>query len=327
MTEVLRFCPSCGARLEGRGGEEGQRLVCDACGYVFYRNPLPVAAAVLLNDAREVLLVKRRQAPHKGEWCLPTGFAELEESIEAAALRELREETGITGRVRRLLNAASASSEYYGDLLFVCFEVERTGGAERPGDDAKEIAWFPEDRVPRLAFGPHEEAVARCFAQHRDEWVIQDSFARLERGGEALISDALVSLVEEHAEEISARWLQAVRSSPTTPTYAGLPPGLAQERAIAVLSKFCSWLSGEEHGEEVAEFYRTLGSQRRRQGFALHEVISAFTLLRREIWLFIGRRDALVDLLEVYRAMELSRRVVLFFDKALYHTARGFAEG
>jgi len=33
-----------------------------------------------------------------------------------------------------------------------------------------------------------------------------------------------------------------------------------------------------------------------------------------------------VDLMEVYRAMELSRRVVLFFDKALYHTARGFAE-
>jgi 8-oxo-dGTP diphosphatase len=327
MNEALRYCASCGERVEHRPSEESQRLVCGACGFVFYRNPLPVAASVLLNDSREVLLVKRRQAPHRGEWCLPTGFAELEESIEAAALRELKEETGIEGRIRRLLNAASASSDYYGDLLFVCFEVEHAAGVGRPGDDAEEIAWFPEDRVPRLAFRPHEEAVARCFAQHRDEWAIQDSFARLEAGGEALISDALVSLVEEHAEEISARWLGAVRSSPSTPTYAGLPPGLAQERAIAVVSKFCSWLSGEEHGEEVAEFYRTLGYQRRRQGFALHEVISALTLLRREIWLFIGRRDALVDLLEVYRAMELSRRVVLFFDKALYHTARGFAEG
>jgi hypothetical protein len=56
-------------------------------------------------------------------------------------------------------------------------------------------------------------------------------------------------------------------------------------------------------------------------------VLSALTLLRREIWMFIGERAALVDLLEVYRAMELSRRVVLFFDKALYHRARGFNEG
>jgi ADP-ribose pyrophosphatase YjhB (NUDIX family) len=326
MADEYRYCPHCGARLEQRRVEELQRQACDGCGTVFYRNPLPVAASVLLNEAREVLLVKRRRAPHKGEWCLPTGFAESEESIEAAALRELAEETGVTGRVLRLLSTASAASEYYGDLLFVCFEVERTGGAERAGDDAEEIAWFPSDRLPRLAFPAHEEATARCFARHRDEWAIQDSFARLETGGEALISDVLVSLVEEHAEEISACWLSVVRGSPSTPTYAALPAGLVQERAIAALSSFCSWLSGEEHWDEVADFYHTLGRQRREQGFSLHEVLSALTLLRREIWLFIGRREALVDLMEVYRAMELSRRVVLFFDKALYHAARGFAE-
>jgi ADP-ribose pyrophosphatase YjhB (NUDIX family) len=327
MTAEHRYCPHCGAGLAGRSEGELQRQVCDACGSVFYGNPLPVAASVLLNDAREVLLVKRGSAPHKGEWCLPTGFAESEESIEAAALRELEEETGLTGRVARLLSAGSATSPYYGDLLFVCFEVERAGGEERAGDDAEEIAWFPVDRVPRLAFAPHEEALARCFDQHRDEWAIQDSFARMERGGEALISDALVRLVEEHAEEISRRWLEVVRTTPTTPTYAALPSGIVQEKALAALSRFCSWLSGEEHGEEVAEYYRTLGRQRREQGFTLPEVLSALTLLRREIWMFIGERAALVDLLEVYRAMELSRRVVLFFDKALYHMARGFNEG
>jgi hypothetical protein len=132
--------------------------------------------------------------------------------------------------------------------------------------------------------------------------------------------------VEEHAEEISRRWLAEVRRSSSTPTYASLPPGMVQEKAIAALSKFCSWLSGEEHEKEVAAFYRILGRQRREQGFALHEVLSALTLLKREIWSFIGQRGALVDLMEVYRAMELSRRVGLFFDTALYHTARGFDE-
>lgn len=327
MTGDHRYCPHCAAPLAGRSTGGHRRQVCGACGSVFYANPLPVAASVLLNDDREVLLVKRKGAPHKGEWCLPTGFAESEESIEAAALRELEEETGLVGRIARLLSAGSTTSAFYGDLLFVCFEVERTGGAERAGDDAEELAWFPADRVPRLAFRPHDEALARCFDQHRDEWAIQDSFARMERGDVALISDALVRLVEDHAEEISGRWLEAVRSTTSTPSYVGLPAGVVQEKAIAALSSFCSWLSGEEPGEEVAAFYRTLGRQRREQGFTLPEVLSALTLLRKEIWTFIGERDALVDLLEVYRAMELSRRVALFFDKALYHVARGFTEG
>jgi 8-oxo-dGTP diphosphatase len=325
MSPDRRFCAHCGATLELRRLEDHTREVCGACGSVFYSNPLPVAAAVVLNAERELLLVKRRNPPHKGEWCLPTGFAEMDESIEDAALRELAEETGIKGRILGLLSTGSTPSDFYGDLLFVCFEVERSGGVEQAGDDAEELSWFPLDRVPRLAFAPHDEAVLRCHERHRDEWAIQDSFARLQSGGEALISDTLVRLVEDHAEEISGRWLKAVRSGPSTPSYAKLPTGQVQEKAIAALSEFCRWLSGEEHGEEVAAFYRKLGRQRREQEFGLHEVISALTLLRREIWRFLGRREELVGMMEVYRAMELSRRVVLFFDKALYHTARGFA--
>ena len=326
MAHEHRFCPHCGTSFQRSDSVMDPAQTCSACGVVSYRNPLPVAASVVLNSSREVLLVKRRHPPHKGMWCLPTGFAETAESIEDAALRELSEETGVTGRVVRLLTAASTQSAFYGDLLFVCFEVVRTGGKDVAGDDAEEIAWFPIDRVPRLAFAPHEDALARCLEQHRDEWAIQDSFARLESGGEALISDALVSLVEDHAEEIARRWLAVVRHNPSTPTYASLPAAIVQERALSALSKFCSWLIGKEHGDEVAEFYHTLGGQRRIQGFPLHEVLSALTLLRREIWLFIGGREALVDLMEVYRAMELSRRIVLFFDKVLYHTARGFLD-
>lgn len=326
MAGEPRFCATCGAPL--RPAPPGTlHPSCAWCGTVSYRNPLPVAAAVLLNERREALLVKRRHAPHKGEWCLPTGFAELGESIEAAALRELEEETGVRGRVLRLLSAASAESAFYGDLLFVSFEVERVAGREQAGDDAEEVAWFPLDRVPRLAFPAHEAAVAECLARHRDEWAIQDSFAHLDERGEALVSDALVRLVEGHAEEISRRWLEVVRAGATTPTYASLAPGAVQEKALAALSHFCSWLPGEDGGDEVTAFYQALGRQRREQGFELHEVLSALTLLKREIWRFIGERDALVDLLEAYRTLELSRRVGLFFDKALYHAARGYVEG
>ncbi len=65
---------------------------CPACETFFYENPLPVVSAILESD-RHVALVKRKNEPCKGEWCLPSGFAESGESIEDAALRELEEET------------------------------------------------------------------------------------------------------------------------------------------------------------------------------------------------------------------------------------------
>lgn len=328
MHTERRFCGHCGVPLERQRHEERLREVCPACGTVFYRNPLPVAAAVVLDPARRVLLVRRRNEPHRGAWCLPTGFAELDESIEEAALRELAEETGLRGRVARLLDARSTTDEHYGDLLFVSFEVQQEGSEPRPGDDAAELAWFPLDDPPPLAFAPHADALRRCRALHRDEWLIQDSFARLrEEGAVPLVSDALVALVEEQAEAISARWLAVVRSSPSTPGYAALPPAQVQAQARAVLSRFCAWLAGAEAGAELAGFYHHLGRERRAQGIGLAELLSAVTLLRREIWDFVEGREALVDLLEVYRALELSRRVVLFFDRALYHAARGHAAG
>ncbi len=71
-------------------------------------------------------------------------------------------------------------------------------------------------------------------------------------------------------------------------------------------------------------FYVALGRRRCCQGYDLSEVISALTLLRREIWTFAREHQVLASPLDVYRVMELSRRIVLFFDKAVYHTACGF---
>ncbi len=88
------------------------------------------AAAVAVNEDRELLLVKRKYPPEQGRWCLPIGFAELDETIEEAASascgRRLCE-----GRVRACWTSIYGS-EFYGDLLIVTFEIERTGGNSIP---------------------------------------------------------------------------------------------------------------------------------------------------------------------------------------------------
>lgn len=323
MTEA--FCPACGTRLEVQTVADRPREVCPACGAVAYRNPLPVAAAVLLDEQRRALLVRRKHEPHAGMWCLPGGFAELGETIDEAALRELREETGITGRVHRLLTARSMESDFYGGLLFTCFEVERTGGREAPGDDAAELGYFPLDALPPLAFDAHTEALEVCAVLHREPWAIQDSFTRLYQDeSNAMLSDALVALVEERAGEICARWLTQVRRSPTTPSYSRRDLRDVEQTALEVLSRFCSWLQEPAARSTMESFYLGIGRRRAQQGYELPEVLSALTLLRKEIWAFAREHQVLASPLDVYRVMELSRRIVLFFDKAIYHTARGF---
>jgi ADP-ribose pyrophosphatase YjhB (NUDIX family)/ubiquinone/menaquinone biosynthesis C-methylase UbiE len=160
------FCAACGARLSERKIEGRRRALCAECGYIAYENPLPVAAAVVVNEAGEVLLVRRARHPMKGMWCLPCGFAEKDEQIEEAALRELREETHLVGSVGRLVDAVTARNYFYGNLVMITFEVEGIQGRPAPGDDAEAVAFFPLCKVPPLAFPCQEETLRKYRAMH-----------------------------------------------------------------------------------------------------------------------------------------------------------------
>lgn len=322
-----RFCSQCGHKVETRTMEGRAREVCPQCGTVLYRNPLPVAAAVVLNPQREVLLVKRRKSPRAGLWCLPMGFAELQETIAHAALRELEEEAGLQGHIVRLLTAESVAVEPYGDLLVVTFEVEKTGGEERAGDDADALGYFPPEALPPLAFPLNQRAIRACAQAHREEWAIQDSFQHLrEDPRQSMLSDTLVTFITRHAHAIAQAWLQDVQTHATTPSYAKADARRLLERAKGVLSQFSQWLSGREDNQEVRRFYRELGRERRAMGFGLPEVLSSLTLLRKHVLTHPTGQAVWRGTLDVYRALELEHRVILFFDKAMYHTARGHNE-
>ncbi|MFH1745526.1 MAG: NUDIX domain-containing protein [Planctomycetota bacterium] len=319
------YCAHCGQAVTTRVIEDRLRVVCSACNTIYYENPLPVAAAVVLNEQREVLLVKRRREPHKGMWCLPMGFAEVGETVVEAALRELREEAGIEGHVVRLLDADSLDDPHYGELLIVSFEVEKTGGAEQAGDDAEEIKYFPFEQHPQLAFRSNEKALQYCLAAHHDNWAIHDSFITLQNEEDAaMLSDSLVALIEERAAEVALQWLAEVRTNPTTQSYRKVEPELLLERATAALSQFGRWLKGDEAPNALRDFYLVLARERRALGFKSYEVLSAITLLKKYLWRISTAPGRHFQPIDVYRVLELNRRIAIFFDKALYHTQRGF---
>lgn len=161
-----RHCAACGNVLEERKIEGRRRALCTRCGTIAYENPLPVAATVLTNERGEVLLVRRARHPMKGMWCLPCGFAEKDEQIEQAALRELEEEAHVRGTVVRLLDAVTARDYFYGNLVMITFEVGNVTGTPAPGDDAAEVCFFPLENLPPLAFPCQERAIRRSQVWH-----------------------------------------------------------------------------------------------------------------------------------------------------------------
>lgn len=324
MTERDRHCAACGAALATQSIEGVMREVCPACGRITYRNPLPVAATVVLNEQREVLLVKRLNEPYRGMWCLPIGFAERNETIEEAALRELHEEAGIIGRVLRLLDTDSQVSSFYGDLLIVTFEVTALGGQAQAGDDAAEVAYFPIDELPELAFTSNAKALAVCRALHADEWAIRESFDHLVEDAPAtMLSDELIALIRGRAAEIATLWIDDIQVNPTTRTYRQLSREELFAQVSLSLSQLSRWWQGEDVVADMRSAYRRVGRRRAEGGFALDEVLSALMLLRKHIWTFARQKGIWRRPIEVYRVLELDRRLVLYFDRAMYYSSQG----
>lgn len=138
------------------------RRFCPSCRQVHYANPVPAAAVVVPNGHGRVLLVKRSVAPKIGCWCLPGGFIEIDETPEQAALRELAEETGLTGRIDRLLDVFCSASDIYAAVLLVGYLVKDVTGQPTPGDDASQLSYFDPDHLPPVAFDSHAHFLTRA---------------------------------------------------------------------------------------------------------------------------------------------------------------------
>ena len=149
---TYRFCPRCGAPLESRTLKAGEppRLVCQACAFVFFLDP-KVATGVVFPYQGGILLVQRAIEPQYGKWVFPGGYVDRGETLEAAALREVREEAGLAVRLTRLLGAYSFPGN---PVILVAYAGEVTGGTVKTDDESLSARTFPPDGIPwgELAF-------------------------------------------------------------------------------------------------------------------------------------------------------------------------------
>ncbi len=142
------YCPICGTSLQAGMIEGKRRKYCPKCDFIDYKNPLPVVAAVAVKD-KKFLLIKRGTAPKKGRWAAPSGFIESGETAEEACLRELKEETGVSGEIVKLIGVASREDkEIYGDMLIVRYLVKVKSGKPTAGDEVEDVRFFDIAELP-----------------------------------------------------------------------------------------------------------------------------------------------------------------------------------
>lgn len=120
----------------------------------------------------DVLLVRRGNEPFRGRWALPGGFVDMQETIAAAARRELREETGIDcpaltfvgyfDAIDRDPRERNVSFAFYG-------AIERATAPVQAADDAAEARWFLLNALPELAFD-HARIIEAAVRRYRQTW-------------------------------------------------------------------------------------------------------------------------------------------------------------
>ena len=114
-----------------------------------------------------VLLIRRRNPPFEGRWAIPGGFVEPGETLEAAARRELQEETGLEPRRLEQLRAFGAPGrDPRGWVISIAHLAlvdagEAAAWQPRAASDADDVAWFDLDEPPPLAFD-HQEILAHA---------------------------------------------------------------------------------------------------------------------------------------------------------------------
>ncbi|MET4925791.1 NUDIX domain-containing protein [Streptomyces sp. PSRA5] len=162
-------CGSCGSPYPAGAGWP---RTCHVCGDTAYRNPLPVAVTLLpVTDDRgtSLVVITRTIEPRLGHVALPGGFVDHAEDWRHAAVRELREETGIEADERDVRPADAMSADDGAHLLLFALLPERPV-AELPATVATEETdgWHLLRAPAELAFPLHTAAVRAWFAGHYD---------------------------------------------------------------------------------------------------------------------------------------------------------------
>lgn len=143
-TKTTKKCPLCGTESES------------------YMNPLPTVDIIIELDDQSILLINRKNYPFG--WAIPGGFVDCGESLEDAAIREAKEETGLDVILIRQFYTYSRPDRDPRHHSISTVYVAKASGKPRAADDAAEVGIFTRDTLPSPIAFDHREILSDYFA-------------------------------------------------------------------------------------------------------------------------------------------------------------------
>ena len=145
---------------------------CPNCGYVLrrYQNPTPTVDLIIEIPGKGLVLIQRGKPPLG--WAFPGGFVDYGESLEDAARREAREETGLQvsllGQFHTYSDPKRDPRHHNISTVFVAW----ADGTPQAWDDARSLKIFPPDDLPRVLAFDHGQILAD-YLQVREQWLVK----------------------------------------------------------------------------------------------------------------------------------------------------------
>jgi 8-oxo-dGTP diphosphatase len=147
MKLIYKYCPFCSNKLT----DKKELYSCPKCKKFIYKNYAYIGVGMVFVKKGKVLLSKRGMEPRKGIYDIIGGFLEDNEYPEQGIIRELKEETGLNVKIKKILGIYR---DFYGiydePTLNIIYIGEIISGKMKPQDDVSELKWFDLEKTKNL---------------------------------------------------------------------------------------------------------------------------------------------------------------------------------
>jgi hypothetical protein len=140
-----------------------------------------------------------------------------------------------------------------------------------------------------------------------------------------ILTNKFVELIIENHQQITEHFMNDLLSNPETSAYKNLDSQSVYESGNRVYRELSKWITKEYPKEEIAKQFRRIGKERFKQGIPFSHAYKALVLLKRHLWLFV-EREMDYEISDLKQALDLSNRVVLYFDRAAFYMLQGYEE-
>lgn len=164
-SERYIYCPQCKTKLISAVVDNSNVKKCPQCDYIFWNNPKPSVSVIISKD-NQVLMLQRNSEPFYNFWVLPVGYLGTDETPEEAAIREAKEETGLTITIDKLIGVYRTDNDPRGIDIDIIFSG-LTKDEIHLGNEHAQWKYFSVDNLPKEIAYKHRQAIVDWYNKNK----------------------------------------------------------------------------------------------------------------------------------------------------------------